>query len=84
MHATIDMCSPTHSASDRRRDAERRKAAALIMRQLILQMVQAGWRESEAALSLADACDDYCLYLAEHPPRMLEPANGNTVRRSHG
>jgi hypothetical protein len=40
-------------------------------------MVQAGWRESEAALSLADAFDDYCLYLAEDTPRRLEPANSN-------
>jgi hypothetical protein len=77
MHATIDMHSPACGPSDRRRDAERQKAAALIVRQLVVQMVQAGWRESEAALSLADACDDYCLYLAERPPRTLEPANGN-------
>jgi hypothetical protein len=41
-------------------------------------MVQAGWRESEAALSLADAFDDYCLYLAEPPQLRPKAANGNT------
>jgi hypothetical protein len=77
MHATIDICGPVYGPADRRRGVERQKAAASIVRQLMLQMVQAGWRESEAALTLADAFDDYCLYLAEHPPRMLEAANGN-------
>ena len=77
MHATIDLCAPEYAPSDRRRAAERRKAATLITRQLVVQMVQAGWRESEAALTLADAFDDYCLYLAEDPLRRLEPANSN-------
>jgi hypothetical protein len=77
MRATIDLCVPEYAPSDRRRDAERQKAATLLVRQLMVQMVQAGWRESEAALSLADACDDYCLYLAQYPQRMLEPANSN-------
>ena len=50
----------------------------MIARQIVLQMVQAGWRESEAALSLADAFDDYCLYLAEQPQKRPQPANLNT------
>jgi hypothetical protein len=45
---------------------------------MVLQMVQAGWRENEAALSLADAFDDYCLYLAQRPPLRHEAANTNT------
>ena len=79
MHASIDVKHPIHGPSERRREKECQKAAALIVRQLIVQMVQAGWREGEAALALGDALDDYCLYLAEHPPRMLEPANGNMI-----
>lgn len=79
MHPTINVCAPTHGPTDRRRDAERRKAAAQVARQLVLQMVQAGWRESEAALSLADAFDDYCVYLAERPQRAIEPANSNRL-----
>lgn len=77
VHAKIEMCVPKFAPSDRRRDAERQKAATLLVRQLMVHLVQAGWRESEAALSLADACDDYCLYLAQYPQRMLEPANSN-------
>jgi hypothetical protein len=44
---------------------------------LINQFVQSGWRESEAALALADAFDDYCMYLAEKPKRALLAANTN-------
>jgi site-specific recombinase XerC len=79
MHASIDLQNPKHSPSERRRELECQKAAAQIVRQLVVQMVQAGWRESEAALSLGDAIDDYCLYLAEHPTRNLEPANSNSA-----
>lgn len=81
MVESIEFRGPTSGPSDRRRAAESRKAAEHIARQVVLQMVQAGWRESEAALALADAFDDYCLYLAEHPPHTLEPANCNTLSR---
>jgi hypothetical protein len=77
---SIEFRGPTISPSDRRRAAESRKAAKAIARQIVIQMVQAGWRESEAALSLADALDDYCLYLAEHPPKALQAANSNLTR----
>jgi hypothetical protein len=78
MIQSIEFLGPTSGPSDRRRAAESRKAAEQTARQVVLQMVQAGWRESEAALALADAFDDYCLYLAEHPPHALKPANINT------
>jgi hypothetical protein len=84
MLATIELRSPEYVPSDPRRNAERQKATALIVRQLIVQMVQAGWRESEAALSLADSFDDYCFYLAEYPQQVLEPANSNTKSGPHG
>jgi hypothetical protein len=74
---TIEVHGPTSEPSDRRRAAESRKAAESIARQVIIQMIKAGWRESEAALSLADAFDDYCLYLAERPPLRHEAANTN-------
>jgi hypothetical protein len=79
MHAPIELHNPKHGPSERRRELECQKAAAQIARQIVVQMVQAGWRESEAALSLADAFDDYCLYLAEHPTHNLEPANSNRL-----
>ncbi|UVC12686.1 hypothetical protein IHQ71_31660 (plasmid) [Rhizobium sp. TH2] len=40
-------------------------------------MVAAGWRESEVALALADAFDDYCVYLAKRPVTTLFAANSN-------
>ena len=78
MLVTIEVRGPTKDPTDRRRVAESRKEAKAVARQLVLQMIKAGWRENEAALSLADALDDYCLYLVEHPPRRLQPANSNT------
>ena len=77
MHPEISVCAPAYGPTDRRREAHRRKIAAQAVREVMVQMVQAGWRESEAALSLADAFDDYCLYLAEHPAQKLVAANGN-------
>jgi hypothetical protein len=78
MRATMNLCVPEYDPSDRRREAERRKVATSVARQIIVEMVQAGWRECEAALSLADAFDDYCLYLAELPQLRPKAANGNT------
>jgi hypothetical protein len=80
MHETIEFRGPTNGPTDRKRTAEGRKEAKVITRQIIVQMVRAGWRESEAALALADAFDDYCLYLAEHPREGLHAANSNLMR----
>ena len=77
MFDTIEVRGPASDPSDRRRAAESRKAAESITRQVVVQMVKAGWRENEAALSLADALDDYCLYLAERPRLRNAAANSN-------
>jgi GrpB-like predicted nucleotidyltransferase (UPF0157 family) len=79
MLETIEVRGPTNSPSDRRRASESRKEAKAVARQIVLQMVHAGWRECEAALALADALDDYCLYLAEHPPKAVQAANSNDM-----
>ena len=47
------------------------------MRDAVLQAITAGWREAEAALAVADAADDYILYLAERPRRTHVAANSN-------
>ena len=47
------------------------------MRAMILQAVDAGWREAEAALAIADAAEDYVMYLAEQPRTPLKEANSN-------
>jgi hypothetical protein len=42
-------------------------------------MVAVGWRENEVSLSLADAFDDYCIYLARRPTTTVVAANSNQV-----
>ena len=39
--------------------------------------VDAGWREEEIALSLADAADDFVLQLAQSPKNRFQAANSN-------
>ncbi|UVC12390.1 hypothetical protein IHQ71_30775 (plasmid) [Rhizobium sp. TH2] len=48
-----------------------------IARQAVLAMVQSGWRETDAALSLADAMDDYCLHLVRSRDHRHMAANSN-------
>ena len=71
---------PANGPSDRRRASESRREAKAVAHQVIVEMVSAGWRESEAALVLADAFEDYCLYLAERPEHSLRAANMNPIR----
>lgn len=61
--------------SERARDCQSVFQEAV--RELMVQAVRAGWRESEAALALADAAEDYVIYLAEKPKRHLTAANSN-------
>jgi hypothetical protein len=61
----------------RKSHAECRNQAKDIARQVILQMVRAGWRETDAALLLADAMDDYCLHLVKFRTYGRKVANCN-------
>jgi hypothetical protein len=54
-----------------------RDQAKHIVREVILQMIHAGWRETDAALMLADAMDDYCLYLVKARTYKRRAANRN-------
>jgi hypothetical protein len=73
----MDLEAPTYSPLDPRREHNARHIFSNAMRHLVLQAVRAGWREPEAALALADAADDYVLYLAQKPTRKLMAANSN-------
>jgi hypothetical protein len=77
MRIHIEVNSPDFDPSDPRRSVQFRQEAAAVARKVISQFVQTGWRESETALALADAFDDYCMYLAEKPKRALLAANTN-------
>lgn len=48
------------------------------MRDAVFQAVAVGWREAEAAIAVADAADDYILFLAERPRRNYIAANSNS------
>lgn len=48
-----------------------------MVREAVLQAVNAGWREAEAALAVADAADDYILFLSERPRPTYMAANSN-------
>lgn len=71
------MHAPSYGVTDRRRETQIRKEAEEFTRRAVLSFVQMGWRENEAALALADALDDYCLYLSATHDRRLAAANSN-------
>lgn len=68
---------PRFQPSDPRRTRDAQDALAEIVRAAVLQAVNAGWREAEAAIAVADAADDYILFLAERPRRNPVAANSN-------
>lgn len=68
---------PKFHPSDPRHTRETREAFRSAVRQLVLEAVNTGWREAEAALALADAADDYVMFLSERPPRDHVAANSN-------
>ena len=69
--------TPTYDVNDPRRESEAREIFSAEVREVILKAVASGWREAEAALALADAADEYILYLAERPQRKITAANSN-------
>lgn len=68
---------PKYDANDPRRAKDARDAFRMELRNAILRAIENGWREAEAALALADAADDYVLYLSERPRRSPTAANSN-------
>jgi hypothetical protein len=68
---------PSNDPSHPRRQREAQDVFRQALRRVVIEAVEAGWREAEAALALADAADDYVLYLSDRPRRRLVAANGN-------
>ena len=70
--------APTFHVDDLRREAECCRVFDKIARDIVISAINAGWREAEAALALADAAERYVLYLASPARRLhLLPANSN-------
>ena len=68
---------PKFHPTDPRRTRETRDAFQSALRDLVVDAVSAGWREAEAAIAIADAADDYVMFLSERPRRSHIPANSN-------
>jgi hypothetical protein len=68
---------PKFHPTDPRHTRETRDAFRSAVRELVVEAVSTGWREAEAALALADAADDYVMFLSERPPRDHVAANSN-------
>jgi len=64
-----DLPAPTFHVNDLRREAQCSRVFDKIARNTVISAINAGWRESEAALALADAAEHYVLYLAS-PARL--------------
>jgi|UPI0005613720 hypothetical protein len=75
----MDIEAPSFYADDALRSGECRRVFDQAARALVLRAVQAGWRESEAAMALADAADRYVMYLATVPRNAPLAANSNLL-----
>ena len=71
---------PLFSVSEMARTSQCRETFAAALKGLVLAAVANGWRQEEAALALADAADEYVLYLATRPTVGLSHANQNKTR----
>lgn len=76
-----DFQSPTYAADQIARSREGEKVFSRAFALFVREAVAAGWREQEAALLLADAAEDYVIYLATAADRRPAPANANS--RAH-
>ena len=68
---------PKFQPADPRRAREAKEAFRAATRDLMLDAVNCGWREAEAAMALADAADDYVMFLSERPRLRYLAANSN-------
>jgi hypothetical protein len=63
------------------RQNQRAQECAALCKNAVADIVRAavavGWREQEIALCLADAADDYVVYLATKPDKPWKAANSN-------
>ncbi len=69
--------SPKYSAEDMGRSRECETTCKEAIIDVVRRAVAAGWREEEIALHLADAAEDYVIYLATRPSLKRMAANNN-------
>jgi hypothetical protein len=72
-----DICSPRYGVDQFERSRECEAVCRQLITEVVRRSVAAGWREEEIALQLADATENYVLYLATKPKRRLIAANTN-------
>ncbi|MDM9625981.1 hypothetical protein QTL95_08745 [Rhizobium sp. S152] len=69
--------SPRYNAEDTARTRECENVCSTAITDVVRRAVAAGWREEEIALHLADAAENYVMYLATKAERRLMAANNN-------
>ncbi|KQV83697.1 hypothetical protein [Rhizobium sp. Root1220] len=72
-----NISSPNYSAEDMGRSRECEAVCNAAINDVVRRAVAAGWREEEIALHLADAAENYVIYLATKIKRRLLAANNN-------
>lgn len=73
------MKPPIYDVDDNQRIGECRRIFDNLTKEIILRAVEAGWRESEASIALADAAERYVIYVATAPRAVRQAANGNLI-----
>ena len=73
------MKRPTFDVDDIQRIGECQRMFDQLTKEIILRAVEAGWRESEASIALADAADRYVMHVATQPRIVRQAANGNLI-----
>jgi hypothetical protein len=73
----VELDRPKFHVGDRRRTDECHSTFSRAISQLIDEAVAMGWRREEVALQVADAADDYVIYLASNTKRDELSAEAN-------
>jgi len=68
---------PRFSVDQTQRSRECLAVCKAAIAKVVREAVAAGWREQETALHLADAAEDYVVYLATKPTKEWTAANSN-------
>lgn len=75
----MEIKPPNFNVDEVQRTKECRQAFDLLTREIMCQAIKAGWRESEASIALADAAEQYVIYVATKPCIHPRAANGNAA-----
>jgi hypothetical protein len=69
--------APSYQVDQGQRETECAAICKKAVAQVVRDGVLAGWREQEIALSIADAAEEYVIYLATKPVKIWKAANSN-------